>query len=165
MGLGRAHASSVHLPQPLAMRAARDGAQQSGDHVEARIPAVTGVDVECGGVDVDGVERPGHREVLGVGVGRASPLSSHPGHRTFPATSSGAWQRTLLNIASSSISLRRPAAQSLPPNRVLESCLGNEVTSAFRKSAIASKNSSYVRTVSGSLIAGTKPGLARPRLP
>ena len=38
------------------------------------MPAVTGVDVERGGVDLDGVERAVRGEVLGVGVGGTSRL-------------------------------------------------------------------------------------------
>ena len=155
VGLGSAHASSVHLPQPhKPCGLPRDGAQQSGDHVEAD-SSRHGCRRRVWGRRRGWRRTSGAREVLGVGVGRASPLSSHRVIARSRATSSGAWQRTLLSV-------RDPVGQRLSPCHQIECwnpASATRVTSAFRKSAIASKNSSYVRTVSGSLIAGTKPGL------
>jgi len=85
------------------------------------MPAVTGVDVECGGVDVDGIERSGHRELLGVGVGGASGLGGKPGQLACPSDFIG-------HVAADDLQ-RREANQRLqapPPDRVLERGLGDQ---------------------------------------
>jgi hypothetical protein len=69
-------------------------------------------------------------------------------------SSAGAWHRTILSIAKS-VSGSRPRHHT----RCWNAASATSVTSAFRNSAIASKNTSYVRSVSWSLVAGTKPGL------
>ena len=106
---------------PPEQRIRSAAAAEGGDLLEVRLPAVGGVDVEGGCVEVDGVEGPGHREVLGVGVSCASRLGSHSSQRALAGQPVG-------GMAADDPQYRQVGQrlEPSPPQGVLEPRLGDE---------------------------------------
>ena len=112
----------------MTSQARSSAAAEGGNFLKVWMPAVRSINVEGWGLDVDGVERPGHRKVLGVGVGSPRRLGGEPGQRTSAGDLVGCLAADDLQYGDVGQRL-----EAVPSVRVLEPCLGDECYLSLQK--------------------------------